>query len=347
MASVVLIHSTGRSGSNILLDSLDLSPHTHSRNEPDYDSSPLARNFTLRPFREANRNLDHHWDDAVRWMSNRWATKDRHHPRGASKAFYRPLWASLGLPKFLIEKNRTRRAIGLLYPPFRQEEFTLPGWILTPGWLERTTQVFKVNRATEYQVPWILENRPGIKHLFLVRHPLGFAQSIFRRFYTPENEQHYHRLNLETIRTGLDFAETLGLELPDVDVDSLDMFESTIWHWYVFNEITYQVCQNHPSVLTIVFEALLADPATHIQAAYEHCDLDWTPEIEAAVRETYKSSAHLALSFRESLDEEQQRLTEAMLSQSQIQSLWPDNLWEQLESMSHAQDASKPSYSPY
>jgi hypothetical protein len=347
MAPVVLIHSSGRSGSNILLDSLDLSPYTHCRNEPEYDSSPLRTKITAYHFQEVDRRMAAHWDEVVRWMSCRWATKDRHHPQAAHKDFYRPLWARLGITKFLIEKNRTRRALSVLYPPFRGEEFTLPSGLLSPGWLEETTQVFKVNTSLERQIPWILKHRPEVKHLFLIRHPLGFAQSILRRLYTPGSEEMYHDRNRKSIRTGLEFARKLGFDLPDVDVDSLSLYESLIWHWLMFNEITYRACLNHPSVLTIVYEALLAEPDRYLKLAFDHCGLEWTPQIDQSIRDTYQSSAHLALSYRDAIDKSQQEITQQILNQAMIRDLWPDELWERLAELTERQEAEAPSYSPY
>ena len=74
---LVLIVGHGRSGTNWLLEMLDLSSRTHCRNEPNViRDSPLTAIHAelIDPSNDAE--LDEHWDSAVAWAAERQGERD-------------------------------------------------------------------------------------------------------------------------------------------------------------------------------------------------------------------------------------------------------------------------------
>lgn len=346
----IIIYGLGRSGSNILLDTTDLLNFTHCRSEPhSYSSSPIqSKIFDRNDSLEAS--MSQHWDDIVHWMSWRWGQKDRHHPDAPPKVYYRQFFWNLGLPQFLIRKNRSRKALSIFYPEFKNTEYQLPSWMLTPNWHEKATHVFKMNSSLEQHLSWIIKHRPETKIVFLIRHPLGYAQSLYRRFYSRFDEEEvnsFYEKNCDNIRSRLKYARENNLDVPSPDVSSLNPFESVIWSWLLFNEISYQLYSNQQSVITVVYEQLLANPVEQIKAVFDHCGLPWNSELAQKIQTTYGQSARLAQSFRDYWDEDAQKVAAEILSHSSIQSFWSDQLWENLDNLAKEQLAAQPSYSPY
>ncbi len=348
MTKHILIQSNGRSGSNILLDTMDLAASTHCRNEPSmYEGSPLQQKILGAPPDVIDETMSQYWDEAADWMSCRWGHRDRHHPYAQSKVYYRDPWWKLRLPQYLISKTRFRRAFSIVCPELKKEEFRLPSWLMRRDWQDSAVHVFKVGASLEAHLPWILKNRPAIRIINLVRHPLGFAQSLYRRLYEQGDKNDYHQKNLELLTSRLQFAQQHGVEFPAIDVESLDLFESVIWNWIVLNETAYQLYRSQPAVLTVAYERLLAEPVVQMKEVFDHCGIPWDEKIEPAIEKTYEKSAHLAQSFREYWSEEQQQMVERLLEQTAIGSLWKNQLWQQLTNLSSQQKASEVSYSPY
>ena len=74
-----LVSGHGRSGTNWLLELLDLSPQTFCRNEPSgILNSPLKQFDYDRFVKRANQcALAESWDDAVRWTASHVGERDR------------------------------------------------------------------------------------------------------------------------------------------------------------------------------------------------------------------------------------------------------------------------------
>ena len=252
-----------------------------------------------------------------------------------------------GLPQFLLRKNRTRTALSILYPEFRQDEYRLPPWMLVPNWQTQAVHVFKVQQYLEQHLPWLLANRPQTKVIFLMRHPLGFAQSLYRRLYQHGNQRYYHQQNCRLLQARLQQSEQLGVHFPDVDLDGLSLLESVIWNWWVFHEMSYQLFSPHPAVLTVVYEQILANPTVQLKSVFEHCALPWDRRTEQAVQQTYSRSAHLAQSFRTYWSQQDQQTAYDILCNASVRSFWPDESWDQLCDLAADQQATQVAYSPY
>lgn len=343
----IIIYSFGRSGSNILLDTLDLSPLTFCRNEPQsFANSPLCSKI-LNSDLTVEDSMSQYWEEVVSWMGSHLSCKDRHHPYAPPKVYYKKYLWQLGIPQFLIHKNRTRRALSFIYPQFNQEEYQLPSWFFTPDGCKKTTYVFKTGSSLENHLNWIINHRPQTKIIILIRHPLGFAQSLYCRLYKGQDPNYFYEQNCQKILSRLQYGEENGVELPSIDINSLTLFESVIWNWLLFYETSYQLYSSHQSVLTITYEQLLANPLEQAKTIFNHCSLPWNSEIEEKVRKTYQQSAHLAQSYKNYWQQESQKLTDKILSYSSVRNFWDDQLWADLDKLAADQEANQVAYTPY
>ena len=92
MTKHILIQSNGRSGSNILLDTMDLAASTHCRNEPDQlPGGALARLGDYRFFVDDPAALAGVWDGAI--LDGAFRIGPRDHPvRNPKDWLYRGTW---------------------------------------------------------------------------------------------------------------------------------------------------------------------------------------------------------------------------------------------------------------
>ncbi|NOY69660.1 MAG: sulfotransferase [Deltaproteobacteria bacterium] len=347
MQPYVLIHSLGRSGSNVLLDSLDLPSTTHCRNEPhSYGNSPLSKTV-LEADCEDIESCMARWDEAVYWMSTRWGGKDRNHPGARPKIYFRKLWRDTGVPQFLIRKSRVRKLLSFIYPEFCNQEYRLPPWLLIPGWNEKTVHVFKLLNSLEFHLPWILEHCPEVKVVYLVRHPLGYAKSLYQRLYQKGDKKYYHERNLLILKKRLPFltGDYHG-RLAD-EIKTLSLFETVVWNWLTFNDETYRFFRDDPRVLTVVYEQLLCNPLETIKSVYNHCGLSWNILYEAEIYHTFSGSAHLAVNFHKFWPADKQETAKGILRDSAVMHLWDKKLWSQLDRISRDQKGGFLKYSPY
>lgn len=352
MSKQVIIYGNGRSGSNILLDCLDLDPMTHCRNEPHaYKLSPIQQ--IIKP---EDENLDaymsQYWDNIVDWMSSRWGPRDRNHPEAPAKVYYQELVQKLGIPKLLIKHNRARRFLSFIYPEFDTlEEYRFPSFLFVRGWEEITIQVFKIITYLEANhLSWIWQNRPNVKTVHIVRYPLGFLQSLDQRLYKKKvDEQHFHVQNRLNLLNRLHNAAKVGLHFPltDKEIESLSNLEVIIWNWLIFNESLYKLGEDKKQNLVVTYEQLLTNGKEVVKQVFEHCNLQWTEAQEKSVQKTFVTSAFKALSFQSYWSEEDKKLAESILSHSSIKHLWDDALWERLNLLAENQSKKEVSYSPY
>ena len=299
--------------------------------------------------------MPRYWDEFVGWASSHFSSKDRHHPQSPSKSYYRPLGQKLKLPRVILGRRRVRSILAAILPELKKKgEYTLPTWLMQPNWQTHATHVFKVGESLELHLPWVLDNRPGTKAIFLVRHPLGFLQSLYKRFYQDkpiESIDRYHEKNCARLLLRISQARQLGVELPSellsAEISSLDRFEVLLWSWLVFSEIGYHLYSKRPEVLTVTYEKMLAEPIPQLKEIYAHCNLPWDEYVERSVSYTFSSSARLARSFAKYWSEDQQQLANDILRHSSMREFWTEELWKSLDDLAIAQSGTAVSYQPY
>lgn len=351
MKQPIIIYSFGRSGSNILLDCLDLSSATHCRNEVHlYPSSPLNQKILQDDNNNIEDRLIEHWDDFVYYTNSRWGYLDRHHPQTLLKDYYKNFWDKLGVTRFLIRKNRTRQLFSFVYKEFEREEYKLPSWLLVSDFEEIAIPVFKTLIYLEDCLPWIMKKRPDTKIVHLIRYPLGYIKSLYKRLYKNQNADSLHRANRLNLIARLEKAKSIGLDFPlkKTNVEHLNKLEVLVWNWAIANQIIYQQGKiNDRQTFIITYEQLLISPVETIKSVYDYCGLPWSIEIENAVCFTFKSSISLATNYISVFSEEEQQITLNIINRTSLKNLWNNEMWSSLEQIKSENKNDNISYSPY
>jgi len=300
-----LIVGQGRSGTNWLLELLDLSSETFCRNEPyGAAESPLNRLTTHRWVDRADQSeLEARWDEAVRWTCTHMGERDpavRVRKNHLFEACRR-----MGVYR-CVRGPRLRAALGGVLPSLRGQEWEIPRWLGSRAGLARSLPVLKLVSPPGWAT-FVLRHRPTTPVLHIVRHPGGFLNSWANRYLATQDAAAVLEANLARLRDVVaedpSWAQRFG------DIGMMGAEESELWYWHYANEVVFHAGSSRPDYYRIVYEELVQDPVRVMRSIYELCGLDWTDSIEAAIQRT-ASSSDLAFGWRSRLDRIQQSLAE-------------------------------------
>jgi hypothetical protein len=311
----VLLTGQGRSGTNWLVDILDLSPRTHCRNEPALEGSALSRLPNGWP---QNRDLEALWDQAVADTARSMGMRD--HLLQVRKAYFRPGVQALGLVR-IVQSYRCRRVLGHLVPAWHTNEWPIPRWLASERDLARALHVFKINQKPGW-ITWVLKNRPEARVLHIVRHPGGFFNSYAKRWLALADAEQVlrdNRARLEMVAASDPaWAERFG------DIASLSLVEAELWFWRYAAESIHAAGQNSSQYQLIVYEDLVRDPLGVARAAYDGCGLPWTATIEQTIQRMAQESEAIATAWRKKLKGEHREMVERILEDSPLREWWPE-----------------------
>lgn len=274
----IFIAGFGRSGTNWLLNLLDLHPSTHCRNEPDrLATSPFQRLPCNEHSAVTPETFAAAWDTAVRWACLRYGERDRMPRR--HKSYLRDRTVDLGLWR-VLEKRRVRSLLSVTSPSLRKAEWTVPWWLDAPDALSRARHVLKLNDR-HYWFAWVMAQRPSSRIVHLVRHPGGVLQS-WRKRWLGENDAAVVRreciARLERIsKVSPAWAERFG------DLDEIPTAAAELWYWRYSTEHMCRHGARTASYKRLLYEQLVADPVRELRDVYEFCGLSWQPDIEPEV----------------------------------------------------------------
>jgi hypothetical protein len=300
-----LIVGQGRSGTNWLLELLDLSPETFCRNEP-YGAveSPLNRLTTHRwVVRADQRELEAQWDDAIHWTRTHMGDRDPAVRVRKNHLYQAGRW--LGAYR-CVRGPRLRAVLGSVLPSLRGQEWEIPWWLGSRASLARSLPILKLVAPPGWAT-FVLRRRPAIPVLHIVRHPGGFLNSWSNRYLTSRDPEAVLRANLARLRDVVAADPSWGKRFGDIE--AMNAEESELWYWHYANEVVFRAGSSVPGYRRIIYEELVQDPVRVMRRLYELCGLTWANSIESAVRRT-ASTSDLAYGWRKRLDRDQQGLAE-------------------------------------
>lgn len=311
---VVMIVGAGRSGTNWLLDLLDLSPQTFCRNEPNEIAGGALASLpdpVLCPC-----DIDPQaWDRAIE--AARLSMGYRDHRVIPPKRFTRPLTSPLGP---LLKRRRVRAVLSSVYPSLRAGEWPAPAWLLRRDRLRDATLVMKLAQAPGW-ARWVLANRPDTLIVHIVRHPAGFLDSWRRRYLKRHDPERVRLANADRLHSLVSRDPAWAHRLRDIDAMSVD--ESELWYWLYAGEHIDAAGLDAPSRYhRVIYEDLCANPLAQTRALYHAARLPWGRALDARVAAISESSESIASAWRERLDEDAQRLVERILSTSPLRRFW-------------------------
>ena len=323
----IVITGNGRSGTNWVLDILNMSPLTHCRNEPHrISSSPL--HYTTQTWKAGSdipKMIDR-WDQAAAWTASTFGERD---PRTVTPKKHIYTYAKtlnfINLPL----RPKVRKFMGVFLPSLNQAEWPIPWWMGSQQSLKEAVAVFKVINIDARHIIWLLENRPHVPIIHVVRHPGGRLNSWLNRFLSAQDKTTIldrNRRRLETIRMfDKDWAQHFG------DIDDMDVIETEVWLWRYFNEALYKVGQQHSQYLCLTYEDIVQDPLNYAAKLYDFCGLSWDQDISAYVEsrlgesvwgKVSDSSKDVATAWRAKLSPQNIDMVNQILSSSIMQDWW-------------------------
>lgn len=267
--SSILVTGNGRSGTNWVLDILNMSPSTHCRNEPHrISSSPFHILTQFCETLDGKPDIADIWDEAAAWTACRFGERDPY--VATQKKHLYPLSRSLELSNLLL-KLRKHQLARVLVPNIGQAEWLMPWWMGNNRKLQDASAVFKIINTDPRNITWLLANRPNVPIIHMVRHPGGRLNSWLTRFLPTQDERtilNRNRMRLEVIQQiDKEWAKNFS------DIGSMTLIETEVWLWRYFNEKVYQIGQTYQQYICIIYEEITQDPLGYAEKIYDFCNL--------------------------------------------------------------------------
>lgn len=325
-----LVLGQGRSGTNWVLDVLDASPRTFCRNEPDLcipsfmDSLPNAWRIGAD-----GSLLSKRWDAVAAQTATHMGEWD--HRISHPKDFVLPISQRLGIAQ-LSARPRIRGLLSSVLWSWADGEWKMPRWV---GNLDRadTFAVFKLVQSYNWAA-WVLDNRPDVPVIHIVRHPGGRHESFLRRYVATADAEETRRAKIDQLRRlGRDksLANRMG------PVDDLTLEEAETWFGVYQMELLEQRASRHRKYLRLRYEDLVAEPEEMIEQIYDHFELPLTNAVRERIELSRGTSVFGTVSndvearangWRDRLDPAVKERIETILATSSIATWWDGEAYE-------------------
>jgi hypothetical protein len=129
-----------------------------------------------------------------------------------------------------------------------------------------------------FSAEW-LERRFETRIVVMIRHPAAFIGSIKRL-----NWQFKFKTVLQQDLLMRDWLQPFEEQMQRVRDNDVDIIEQGIVLWNVLHHAIDELRRRHPGWAFVRHEDLSADPVTGFRTLYEHCELTWSPAVEATIR---------------------------------------------------------------
>ena len=269
----VVVFSSGRSGSNRLLDLFDQHERTNCRNEIDSDDPVINAIKGWDAAAEAPEALAARWQDAVRRAALRKGRRDRYDL--GHKAWLRPglapVWAAV------YRRRRLRRPLA----GRGGRDWPVPGLVLRADAARSVLPVLKISRPPE---PFLALHGadPGLILVHNLREPRGYLRSWYNRLVlrAPEGPEGVYA----TLRARL-APRMAGLGRPPLpEAFSLRaLLVAELWQWRLNNEPLAAGLAGAPRYLQVSYDRVSGAPVETARRLYAHAGLDFTAAHAARV----------------------------------------------------------------
>ena len=286
----------GRSGTNFLLDLLDLSERTHCRNEPDELPGGSLESWGRWKIHSIKRTSDQYWQEITRAAA---CGGERDRPTPPWKSW---LHKSSSGPLKLLSKNGLRR----LVPGFGGSEFKLPEKLVNNEELASSLHIFKINAAPSVAELFLREQTSTAvrspQAIHIVRNPAGFLRSWRQRWLERHDIDEVLKANRTRIREVL-INDPEGSSFMR-DFNEPDVFESELLFWRYCTQRIREAGRGRDNYIEVSYDKLASDPTDSLRLIFNELLLPWTPEVEERVAAMTSESAKIANAFQSELDEE-------------------------------------------
>ena len=324
-ASYGLVLGQGRSGTNWIMDCLDASRITFCRNEPD-ECIPSFFDQLTNSWRIGadGAAIANQWDELVGKTITHMGERD--HRLDNPKVYVNSLSQAVGVAQ-LSARLHLRFAVNRAFPNWSTGEWKMQPWI---GDLNHPDIFAVIKLVQSYNwATWVLENRPEVPVVQIVRHPGGRHESFLRRYIARADAEQTRLAKIEQLRE-LMTEDGLGERIGNVD--ELSLAQAETWFGVYQMEVFEQRAQRSPKYLRVVYEDMVADPGRVIERIFDHFGLTLDHETRTVIDNLRGTSVFGAVNpdinaqtqgWRDRLSEGTISEIEEILATSTIQSWWP------------------------
>lgn len=326
-----LVIGQGRSGTNWVVDCLDASPHTFCRNEPNEClpslMDPLPSHWRIG---SEGARLAQWWDDVAEQTATHMGERD--HRLNHPKTFVRPAAQKFGVAQMSARPKIRKLASRVLWS-WADGEWKMPRWV---GRLDQPdiVAVFKLVQSYNWAT-WVLDNRPDVPVVQVVRHPGGRHESFLRRYVATADAEETRLLKIEQLRR---LAPEKSLALRMGPVDEMTLEEAETWFGVYQMEVFEQRASQSPKYLRICYEDMVAKPGETVEKLFDHFGLPLTEDVRQLIEAGRGTSvfgdvtadvSKLTHGWRDKLDPEVTDRIMAILNTSSIAAWWGEDAVEQ------------------
>ena len=320
---LVLVLGAARSGTSWLGKIFDSHPDVLYRHEPD-----LALWERRLPFFIPEPDTDAYVTVAAEYVARLMHTPT-FKASGQLPAFPKS-YHTFGMQSLRTAMIEALRGVGAVSGSQRMRAFPVPD-LFRPDRHPHLRIVMKsVSAAGRARV--FLKALPGMRLVFLLRHPCGQVASARRGFtqgkFVSGDPVLVH-----------DVLSTPGGQRYGLTEDRLTAFGNTellAWHWATTNELVLDAMSGHENARFVLYEDLCADPVEQTRDLFSFTGLDWNRQTENFIRRStsfggteryfsvFRNAVASANRWRTELSEQDQRIVMDVVAQTSLAGLWTD-----------------------
>jgi hypothetical protein len=167
-------------------------------------------------------------------------------------------------------------------------------------------------------INWILENKPEIHIIHLVRHPLGFINSWYNRYFASRDPEKTKAINVDRLRRIKKFDPSWTLPWDSGKEDEFSNKELELWYWRYANEALLTSGAKNASYNFVTYSELTHNTEKYLKKYYDLLSLEYSDKISKKILDASKKSASLSEKWKEDASEEDLALAERILDGSPL-----------------------------
>jgi hypothetical protein len=210
----------------------------------------------------------------------------------------------------------------------RLRSFPVPDLFRLDGYSRLRIAMKSVSASGRTRV--FLKALPGMRLVFLLRHPCGQIASTLRG------------LTQGKFDTGVfvqDVLRTPSMKrygLTEQRLNAASYIEQLTWHWIAINELVLDAISGHENARLVLYEDLCADPISRVRELFSFTRLDWHSQTEAFIRRStnyggteryysvFRDAVASANKWRSELAQQDQDVIMDIVARTSLAEVWTD-----------------------
>jgi len=320
---LVMVLGSARSGTSWLGKIFDSHPDVLYRHEPD-----LALWERRLPFFIPEPDTDAYVAVAAEYIARLMHTPT-FKASGQLPAFPKS-YHTLGIPSLRVAMIDALRCVERVSGSKRMRSFPVPD-LFRPD-RHASLRIVMKSVSSPGRARVFLKALPGMRLVFLLRHPCGQVASALRGYTQGKFASGAPVLINDVLSTP--GAQRYGLT--EQRLKAASCTELLAWHWATTNELVLDVISGRENARLVHYEDLCADPIPASRDLFSFTGLDWNRQTEDFIRRSasfggteryfsvFRNAVASANRWRTELDQQDQRVIMDVMGQTSLGGLWAD-----------------------